>query len=371
MNICIVLPSLGGGGAERLHINLIKDWIKNGHNVTLIILMKADHRETLLSLVPEKCCVVFFKKERLRDSIPIMIKHMRLNKYDVILAAMWPVTIITILASILSLKKAKIFISEHTTLSLSRDKELNIPEYVIKITSRIFYRFAKGIIAVSKGVRDDISKLSKIDKNKIKVIYNPAASGINWPSAELINGFKENLWKGNQGLKILAVGTLKEQKGFDVLINSIDMLEENFKQKVQLTILGEGPERKNLADQIHRLNLEKFIFMPGFQIDPYPWFFSADLFVLSSRWEGFGNVIVEALEAGLPVVSTNCLSGPSEILQDGKFGELVSTEDPKSLSDAIVKSLTVEHDKQDLISRAKDFSIPKISMQYIDFFKAK
>ena len=131
-----------------------------------------------------------------------MIKHMRLNKYDVILAAMWPVTIITILASILSLKKAKIFISEHTTLSLSRDKELNIPEYVIKITSRIFYRFAKGIIAVSKGVRDDISKLSKIDKNKIKVIYNPAALGINRPSAELINGFKEKIYgKETKALK--------------------------------------------------------------------------------------------------------------------------------------------------------------------------
>lgn len=371
MNICIVLPSLSGGGAERLHINLIKDWLENGHDVTLISLLKADEKEDITSLVPTKCSLIRFEKERLRDSIPMIIKHFLFNKYDVILAAIWPVTVITIIASILSFQNSKIFISEHTTLSISRDRELNIPEYVIKISSSIFYRFAKGIIAVSKGVRDDISKLSKIDKNKIKVIYNPAAIGIKKPPENLINDYKEKLWKGRQSLKILAVGTLKVQKGFDVLIDAIDMLEETYKHRVQLTILGEGPERKNLTDQIIRLKLEKVIFMPGFQIDPYPWFFSANLFVLSSRWEGFGNVIVEALEAGLPVVSTNCLSGPSEILRDGEFGELVSIEDPQDLSDAIARSLAREHDKQDLILRAKDFSIPKISMQYLDFFKAE
>ena len=123
--------------------------------------------------------------------------------------------------------------------------------------------------------------------------------------------------------------------------------------------MGEGPERKNLADQIHRLNLEKFIFMPGFQIDPYPWFFSADLFVLSSRWEGFGNVIVEALEAGLPVVSRTALAVHQRFFKMESLGELVSIEDPKSLSDAIAKSLAVEHDKQRFNFTCKGFQYSK------------
>ncbi|MBT6045933.1 MAG: glycosyltransferase, partial [Candidatus Scalindua sp.] len=107
--------------------------------------------------------------------------------------------------------------------------------------------------------------------------------------------------------------------------------------------------------------------LPGFVTDPYPWFRSADLFVLSSRWEGFGNVIVEALECGVPVVSTNCLSGPAEILENGRYGKLVPVQDVEALADAIVNSLAGPHDREPLIRRAQDFSVRKISDQYLAY----
>ena len=107
--------------------------------------------------------------------------------------------------------------------------------------------------------------------------------------------------------------------------------------------------------------------LPGFVTDPYPWFRSADLFVLSSQWEGFGNVIVEALECGVPVVSTDCPSGPSEILDNGIYGRLVPVGDAAMLSAAIIQSLDDKYDRELLISRAKYFSVRNVSDQYLAY----
>ena len=118
---------------------------------------------------------------------------------------------------------------------------------------------------------------------------------------------------------------------------------------------------------IDQLGLHDRVVLPGFVTDPYPWFRSADLFVLSSRWEGFGNVIVEALECGVPVVSTNCLSGPAEILENGRYGKLVPVQDIEAIADAIVNSLAEPHDRELLMRRAQDFSVRKTSDQYIAY----
>ena len=118
---------------------------------------------------------------------------------------------------------------------------------------------------------------------------------------------------------------------------------------------------------VTELGLQKRVSLPGFTRDPYPWFRSADLFVLSSRWEGFGNVIVEALECGVPVVSTNCPSGPDEILEDGRYGKLVPVQDPVALANAMVQSLNEVHDREALMRRAQDFSVRKISDEYLSY----
>ena len=136
----------------------------------------------------------------------------------------------------------------------------------------------------------------------------------------------------------------------------------------KLTILGEGALRPELEALVRKLGLQGRVAMPGFALDPYPWYRTADLFVLSSKWEGFGNVIVEALECGVPVVSTDCASGPAEILENGRIGRLVPIQDPAALSAGIVESLTKPVDQDLLMRRARDFSVGVIAEQYLAYF---
>ena len=135
-----------------------------------------------------------------------------------------------------------------------------------------------------------------------------------------------------------------------------------------MTILGEGTLRAELEALVQQLGLQDKVAMPGFVVDIYPWYRAADLFVLSSRWEGFGNVIVEALECGVPVVSTDCQSGPAEILENGRIGRLVSIQDPAALAASITESLKTPVDRELLMRRARDFSVSTIADKYLDYF---
>ena len=126
-----------------------------------------------------------------------------------------------------------------------------------------------------------------------------------------------------------------------------------------------------MLSEIESYGLEKQIFLKGNVLDTYPWYASSSLFVLSSSWEGFGNVLVEALECGIPIVSTDCKSGPSEILENGKFGTLVPVNDHHALQNAIEIVLNMDHDSQILKTRAQDFSIKKISREYLNYFSAR
>jgi glycosyltransferase involved in cell wall biosynthesis len=164
----------------------------------------------------------------------------------------------------------------------------------------------------------------------------------------------------------LAVGTLKEQKDFTTLIQSVNEVAANI--PVSLIILGEGPERARLESLSKSLGISEKISLPGYVVDTAPYFNAADLFILSSAWEGFGNVLVEALECGTPVISTNCKSGPSEILENGKYGKLVPVKDYFALARGIEEMLAADHDTELLKKRAEFFSVERIALQYIDYF---
>ncbi|MCK4815270.1 glycosyltransferase, partial [bacterium] len=173
-----------------------------------------------------------------------------------------------------------------------------------------------------------------------------------------------SFWDGITGKRILAVGSFKDQKDHESLIRAFAKLQNSL--SATLVIVGEGPLRPKLEDLIAELSLEKSVKLPGFFANPYLWYRDADLFVLSSLYEGFGNVIVEALECGVPVVSTDCLSGPREILEDGKYGRLVPVGDVDALAAGMYNSLHESVDHALLEKRAKDFSVDIISSQYLN-----
>jgi glycosyltransferase involved in cell wall biosynthesis/2-polyprenyl-3-methyl-5-hydroxy-6-metoxy-1,4-benzoquinol methylase len=359
--ITIVLPNLRGGGAERLHVNLANDWVTQGFNIEFVLLRKEGK---LIQLLDTTISVVGLNVDRIRDAVIPLAAHLRKSPPQVVLAAMWPLTSAAVLAWLFSGCKGKLFLSDHEHLTSSYILRGRAKPSYLKNLIRFSYPLASGVVAVSRGVKEDLFELGRLQEHLVRVIYNPAAIGI--PSDQQVPLAQAQLWGTGVGFHILTVGRLAPQKDHKTLIYAFALLPADLNAK--LVILGEGPLRVELEALVAQLKLEGRVLMPGFMMDPYPWLHSADLFVLSSLWEGFGNVIVEAFECGLPVVSTNCLSGPAEILNDGQFGKLVPVNDPAALSAAMVESLNISHDRAALKRRALDFSVRKISDEYLAYF---
>jgi len=360
--IAIVLPNLMGGGAERLAIYLANEWAQNGYAVDLILTGEGGD---LIELVAPTVHVKNLRTNRIRDAIRPVAAYLRTSKADIIWAGMWPLTSASVISWAIAGRPGKLFLIDHIHVSISAKHELDLPISWIKIIMRATYPFATGVMAVSKGVAQDIRQLSGLEIKKIKVINNPASTRRGQISVGK-NDERTKLWKQGFQKRILSVGSLKTQKNHSVLIDAFARVSVAL--NAQLVILGEGHLRSQLERKIQELGLEDRISMPGFYVDPTPWFRTADIFVLSSDWEGLPTVLIEALEWGLPIVSTDCPSGPAEILDNGRFGRLVPVNDVRSLAANIEDCLSSPTDHEPLIQRSKDFSVERISKEYLTYF---
>ena len=362
--IVIVLPDLGGGGAERLHVHLANDWVSRGLAVEFVLLR---NQGDLLTLLSPEVTVRVLGVNRIREAVFPLAVYLRTSCPQIVLAAMWPLTSAVVAAWWLSGRHGKLFLSEHSNLSHTYIiPAINFSIY-LKSMIRFTYPLANGIVAVSHGVMKDLCSLGGLSFDKARVIYNPCAIGIS-PLPESL-AVRDHLWGSGFTHHILSVGRLTLQKDHETLIKAFALLPKD--PRTKLVILGEGPLRERLLVFVAQLGLQERIFLPGFVKDVYPWFRSSDLFVLSSTFEGFGNVIVEALECGVPVVSTNCPSGPAEILENGRFGKLVPVQDPVALAYAMEQTLNQICDRKALRLRAKDFSVQKISNEYLAYFTSR
>lgn len=228
-----------------------------------------------------------------------------------------------------------------------------------------FYSWADYIVPVSQGVADDLAKIAGRPLENIKVIYNPVVT------FELLQKAKEPLdhsWfaRGEPPV-ILGVGRLHRQKDFPTLIRAFALVRQH--KPTRLMILGKGPDRYKLEALIKELGLTNEIALPGFVKNPYAYMARAAVFVLSSIYEGFGNVVAEAIAVGTPVVSTDCPSGPAEILDSGKYGCLVPVGDIKALAEAILTTLDKPTDSEALRQRAKQFSYETAVNKYLELLK--
>jgi glycosyltransferase involved in cell wall biosynthesis len=253
-------------------------------------------------------------------------------------------------------------ISDHNALSHLPSAQGVAGRALMRGSIAATYRLADARVAVSKGVANIVAQLGLLRRESIHVIYNPAARG----TARKAEASGADPWGGRQGKRIVSVGSLKAQKDHATLIRAFANVAQSL--DATLVILGEGPTRAELQSLIARLHLEQRVELHGFVLDPYPWYERADLFVLSSRYEGFANVIVEAMECGLPIVSTACESGPSEILEDGRFGRLVPVADERALAEAMIASLAEPKQMELQMKRAAEFSLDRASAAYLDLF---
>jgi glycosyltransferase involved in cell wall biosynthesis len=356
-SVCFLSLDMGFGGAEKVIATLSNELVRSGREVTIVTLFEQndfkhalDPRIRLQTLAIKNFKMSFFS----------LSHFIYKNRFDNFIANIWPLTVFSFLIRIIS-PRANLIYVEHCILS-EQYKDKNFFFRVMQNFSiRLFYRFAHHIVSVSNGVQDDLIGYGA-PSNKMSVIYNPLMPSLANSQGTL--NPKILSWMKDSPINLVAIGQLIKAKNFLNLIKSVDILVNHNKQKLRLVILGDGEERAALEESIKSHKLESSIFLPGWVDDPIPYLHLSDLLILSSDYEGFGLVILEALSVGVNVVSTNCKTGPSEILKDGELGFLCSVGDASALASSVNIALKNPLPKERLISRASDFLPEKITQQY-------
>lgn len=357
--IAILLPDLRGGGAERVCIYLANAFVARGFDVDLVLALGGGPLETLLH---PRIRLVTLKSRRVRYSLWPLSRYLRGARPTLVLANMWPLPILALLANWLSRSNARVVGIEHTTWSRAELAIDSIRRLWIRASMRLIYPSLSHRIAVSKGAAADLASFAGLTEESVNVIYNPI-TGVALSNRIAIPASLPSKWTSGRA-RLLAVGTLKPIKDFSTLLQALAMLRQQV--DARLLILGEGEERGQLEAQIERLGLHEAVDLPGFVIDTHAYYRAADLYVMSSLGEGLPTVLVEALEQGVPIISTDCPSGPREILEDGKYGTLVPVGDAVALARAMEEALSRTHDREALKRRAKDFSVDKAADAYLD-----
>ena len=358
--IAFFLPDLRCGGAEKVALLLANEFIKQGFNVDMV-LSKAQGE--FLSELSSQIRIIDLKADRIRYMFKPLLKYFKSEKPDVVLASMWPLTLLAVVAFKAAKLSGSVVVSDHTTFSQAPLMQKRSMRWFFKYSLSSVYPFANAIVAVSDGVADDLCGLGGIKRKSITVIFNPVETNTSRFTED--EGYRN--WKNSKGKKIIAVGALKKEKDYPSLLEAFSLLLKE--EDAHLTILGQGDLLADLKALAIKLEIAERVNFAGFIRNPSAWISSSDLLVLSSNCEGFGNVLIEAMSVGTPVVSTDCQSGPKEILENGKYGILVPVSDINALANAMYKSINDKHDRDALKNRAADFSVDKIAKQYIEAFK--
>ncbi|MGY6552422.1 MAG: glycosyltransferase [Erythrobacter sp.] len=365
MIISILLPDLRGGGAERVMVDLAREFSRLGHTVEFVLMRAIG---SFLAEAEREFKIFDLATPRTRNVPPAFAGYLRDRKPDAVIANMWPLTSASVVGKLLSRQPCRLLLLDHTTLTQSYADWGALHANVLTFSMAATYRFADCVAAVSQGAAESTAKLARLPVNRVKVLHNPIPQKPFPSLAEQETA--DTLWACPRGKRILTVGTLKVAKNHPLLLRSFASLAL---PDARLMLLGEGEdenesELKTLASE---LGIANRVIFAGFHPDPAPFYATADLFVLSSNWEGLPTVLIEALSLGLPVVSTDCPSGPSEILQGGRFGELVPVGDAAALAKAMEGALTAEVDREALIRRAADFAPEIAAQKYLDLLGLK
>lgn len=354
-DLSIFLPAMTVGGSKQVALKLAKYFDDNGYEVEFVLSRKEG---ALLERIPRSIGVTSFDT-RVLYCLPKLVQYLRNKSPSSLLSACDSATLVSAWAGQLSRTSTKIVLQQGSMRWDQGREYNNLKHRIIPLLLRHSIPFSNTLVAVSNEVADNVALNTRMPNERIETIYNPAHSP---EDQELAKEPVDHEWFDRKAPVILGVGRLTPPKNFSLLIEAFDIV--NSRTDVRLVILGDGPLRGELEQLIVQLDLEDIVDLPGFVDNPYKYMARADVFVLSSEREGFGNVVVEALGCGTPVVSTDCQGGPPEILGHGKYGRLVPVGDPTGLADGICEMLEFPTERELLLERAEDFNIEVIGPQY-------
>lgn len=326
--VAIFTSNMDGGGAERAMAKLAAGIAAEGHPVDLVLSRAVGH---YLDEVPDTVRVVDLHASRVLASVPGLIRYLRRDRPAALLTSMNYVNIVGIWARALARVNTRLVVNEQNALSLEAAHSPRRRHRLMPRLIRRFYPWADRVVAVAHGTAEDLSATTGLAIDRIEVVHNPIVTP---ELAELAAAPLEHPWfDAGAPPVVLSVGRLTAQKDFETLVRAFAEVQR--RRPARLVILGEGPERGRLESLISELGLDEVALLPGWVANPYPWMARAGVYVLSSRWEGLPSVLIEALYCGVPIVATDCLSGPREILAGGVHGRLVAVGNVAELADAI------------------------------------
>ncbi len=353
-HIAILTPFLhhasGYGGITPWLVNLANGFIKKGARVDILANAKQTTSLEYKPLDP-KINVInqgYHKYQAFRS----LLRYLDTETPSVLLTAGHRYNAMGAWAKRLHKGDTKIFLSMHENLSAGSNSMSWFRKMMRFSAVRHLFPHTDGIISVSKGVADDLLSHG-LPVSSSQVIYNPI---VNQQLIDQSHEPIEHPWLIEKTMPVLvSVGRLEVQKDYPTLLRALAIVNQSY--PCRLIIMGEGRERDSLDELAQELGIQQQLAMPGHIGNPFNIMRGCDLFVLSSAWEGFGNVIAEALAVGTPVVSTDCPSGPCEILNNGEFGPLVSMKDPQALANAICTTLDNPLSSQLLEQRGQSFNV--------------
>ncbi len=355
-DVAFLLPSLRGGGAERVLIDLAGAAAGRGLQVDMVVI---NRQEEVVSELGPGIRVVDLNRTRAATALPALARYLRSSRPPALLTTLEHTNVLGVAGARLA-GGTRVVVREANTVSEDL-ASAGVKGQAIRELMRWTYRAAHGVVAVSQGVADSIVNELGLPRSKVKVIFNPV---ITPRLREGAAGTPDHPWfAAGQPPVVLGVGRLVEQKGFDTLLRAFARVRAS--ADCRLMLLGEGPLREELSALASELGVEQDVAMPGFVDNPFPYMANCGLFVLSSRWEGLPNVLIQAMALGAKAVATDCPSGPKEVTDDGHHAPLVPVDDVEAMAQAMLTELRTDRRQLPAEWRAR-YSLEDVTSRYLD-----
>jgi len=356
--VAIYLPELTPGGAQRVTVDLANGLAARGHDVTLLVSYAGGQ---LRPEVADEVAVVELSTPAIPGlgivaTVPALARNLRRERPDVLFSAMTYANVVATLATRLSASATPVAIVEHTTVGMEMGGKRDVTNHL----ARWIYPLADRVIAVSAGVAESVRDQTRVDPERVVVLPNPV------PVDAIRERASQSVlvpWLDDPDLEVvLWVGRFAPEKDLATLLAAFDRLHDQ-RPEARLVLGGTGEERDRIEEMVAERQLDDVVAMPGY-VDPAPYMARASVFALSSTYEGLPTVLVEALACGCPVVSTDCPSGPREILGEEEWGRLVPVGDAAALADALAATLDDPPEPGRLRQRADEFASERVLGEY-------
>ena len=345
--IAVFLPKLGGGGAERVTLGVAKGLLRRGLAVDILVTRSGPY----VDLLPQNARVINFESRKALTCFRPFLRYLRTDRPDGLLSTLIHTSILTLVVKKYILRKLPTIVRYESTYSMAFENgtlkermELSVLKYLLPS--------ADAIIAVSDGAAADLRRTIPGGARRVHGVPNPVVT------CELVQQARmpvEHPFFIDPDIPVVvSAGRLVSLKDYPTLLRAFADVVGS--RAARLVILGEGAVRGELVTLTRKLGIADVVDFAGFQLNPFAYMAKAQVFVLSSIYEGLPTVLVEAMACGTPVVSTDCRHGPREILEGGKWGQLVPVRDWRAMASAILAAIDDPISPELLIARASHYS---------------